>query len=130
MTSLLDLVLIDLYECDRESLMDTGRIREGMLEAARIMGAEVVGDSFHTFEPWGVSGTVTIAESHLAVHTWPEYDFAAVTFETCGQHMDHKKAYNYLIGFFHARKPRITQQKRGFIESAENTVLPYKQVVG
>ena len=130
MTSLLDLVLIDLYECDRESLMDTGRIREGMLEAARIMGAEVVGDSFHTFEPWGVSGTVTIAESHLAVHTWPEYDFAAVTFETCGQHMDHKKAYNYLIGFFHSLKPRITQQKRGFIESAENTVLPYKQVVG
>lgn len=110
--------------------MDTDRIREGMLEAAKIMGAEVVGDSFHTFEPWGVSGTVTIAESHLAVHTWPEYDFAAVTFETCGQHMDHKKAFNYLIGFFSSRRPRITQQKRGFIESADNTVLPYKQVVG
>jgi hypothetical protein len=55
------------------------------------MGAEVVANCFHTFKPWGVSGTVTIAESHLAVHTWPEYNFAAVTFETCGQGMDHKR---------------------------------------
>lgn len=129
MTSLLDLVLIDLYECDRECLVDTARIREGMLKAARIMGAEVVGDSFHTFEPWGVSGTVTIAESHLAVHTWPEYDFAAVTFETCGHHMDHKKAYDHLIAFFGCRKPEIKHQKRGFIESSD-AALPYKQVVG
>ena len=58
MYSLLDLVLIDLYECDHETLLDAEKIREGMLTAAEVMGAEVVAHCFHTFEPWGVSGTV------------------------------------------------------------------------
>ena len=129
MYSLLDLVLIDLYECDHARLDDVDLIREGMLKAAELLGAEVRGHSFHTFKPWGVSGTVTIAESHLAVHTWPEYDFAAVTFETCGHHMAHQKAYQYLIQFFGARRPKITLQKRGFIDSA-NGEISYKQEAG
>lgn len=129
MHSLLDLVLIDLYDCDRQSLLDEDQIREGMLKAAKLLGAEVVADCFHTFQPWGVSGTVTIAESHLAIHTWPEYDFAAVTFETCGQGMDHKRAYRYLIELFESKRPKITLQKRGFMESPHGE-LAYKQEVG
>jgi S-adenosylmethionine decarboxylase len=129
MYSLLDLVLIDLYECDHKSLLDENRIREGMLTAAELMGAEVVANSFHTFQPWGVSGTVTIAESHLAIHTWPEYNFAAVTFETCGRGMDHKRAYRYLVEFFHSKNAKITLQKRGFMESPQGE-LAYKQEVG
>ncbi|MBW1668738.1 MAG: adenosylmethionine decarboxylase [Deltaproteobacteria bacterium] len=129
MYSLLDLVLIDLYECDRERLLDAQEIRKGMLKAAGLMGAEVIGDSFHTFKPWGVSGTVTIAESHLAVHTWPEFNFAAITFETCGQMMDHRKAYRFLIDFFRSRSPKITHQKRGFMDSSKGEIQ-YKQEAG
>ncbi|MBW1999430.1 MAG: adenosylmethionine decarboxylase [Deltaproteobacteria bacterium] len=129
MYSLLDLVLIDLYECEREKLLDVGQIRDGMLRAAKLMGAEIIGESFHSFKPWGVSGTVTIAESHLAVHTWPEYDFAAVTFETCGDMMDHRKAYRYLVDFFGSKNPKITHQKRGFMDSTERPVY-YKQEAG
>ena len=129
LNALLDLVLIDLYECDRKRLVDAELIRQGMLEAAELMGAEVVGDSFHTFQPWGVSGTVTIAESHLAVHTWPEYDFAAITFETCGSHMNHEKAWAHLIRFFRAKRPKISHQKRGYMDLA-NTTFAYKQEVG
>ena len=129
MTALLNLVLIDLYECERERLTDADRIREGMLEAARILGAEVIGYAFHTFEPWGVSGTVTIAESHLAIHTWPEYDFAAITFETCGTLMSHRAAYQHLVRFFGSKNPRIVHQKRGFMDRAD-AGLKMKQVVG
>jgi S-adenosylmethionine decarboxylase proenzyme len=127
--SLLNLVLIDLYECDHESLIDQDLIKEGMIKAAELMGAEVIGHSFHTFKPWGVSGTVTIAESHLAVHTWPEFNFAAVTFETCGHHMDHPRAYRYLVQFFGAKNPKMTLQKRGFMDSPEGEIH-YKQEAG
>jgi len=127
--SLLDLVLIDLYDCEREKLLDVEQIRDGMLRAAKLMGAEIIGESFHAFKPWGVSGTVTIAESHLAVHTWPEYDFAAVTFETCGEMMDHRKAYRYLVDFFGSKNPKITHQKRAFMDSTERPVY-YKQEAG
>jgi S-adenosylmethionine decarboxylase proenzyme len=129
MHSLMDLVLIDLYDCDHERLLDAGRIEDGMLKAAELMGAEVIGHAFHTFKPWGVSGTVTIAESHLAVHTWPEYNFAAVTFETCGTRMDHPKAYRYLVEFFGAKNPKIIHQKRGFLDTVEKERY-YKQEVG
>ena len=129
LNALLDLVLIDLYECNHDRLLDVAQIEKGMLEAAGLMGAEVIGHSFHTFKPWGVSGTVTIAESHLAVHTWPEYDFAAVTFETCGHRMDHQKAYEYLVDFFDSNRPKMTRQKRGYMEALQG-VTYYKQRSG
>ena len=129
MYSLLELVLIDLYECDHERLGDADLIRDGMLKAAELMGAEVIGHSFHTFRPWGVSGTVTIAESHLAVHTWPEFNFASVTFETCGNRMDHEKAYSYLVKFFGAKRPQITRHQRGFMDFPAGEIY-YKQQPG
>ncbi|MCU0678906.1 MAG: adenosylmethionine decarboxylase [Planctomycetes bacterium] len=126
MRALLDLVLIDLYECEHETLLDKDEIKVKMLEAARLMGAQVVAVSFYTFAPFGVSGTITIAESHLAVHTWPEYDFAAITFETCGADMDLAKAYDFLVAAFGSKRPVITLQKRGFID-ANILVQPVKQ---
>ncbi|MFC1825653.1 adenosylmethionine decarboxylase [Thermodesulfobacteriota bacterium] len=122
MGSLLDLVLLDLYECNHARLVEAETIKKAMIEAAERMGAEVRGHSFHTFKPLGVSGTVTIAESHMAVHTWPEYNFAAVTFETCGRHMDHQKAGNYLIEFFGSKRPKMTYQKRGFFNTADGEI--------
>ena len=124
MYSLMNLVLIDLHDCDHDKLLNMDLIEQGMLKAAELMGAEVIGHAFHTFKPWGVSGTVTIAESHLAVHTWPEFNFAAVTFETCGTRMEHKEAYQYLSKFFGAKRPKITHQKRGFMD----TVKPEKYI--
>ena len=129
MQSLLNLVLIDLYECERERLVDADLIEKGMLQAAELMGAEVIGHSFHTFNPWGVSGTVTIAESHLAVHTWPEFNFVSVTFETCGNRMNHQRAYEFLTRFFRAKRPEISLHKRGFI-ALEGEEIHYKQGAG
>jgi S-adenosylmethionine decarboxylase proenzyme len=117
----MNVVLIDLYDCDPNRLDDLDLIRQGMVKAAEIMGATVKGHSFHAFEPWGISGTVIIAESHLGVHTWPEYEFAGVTFETCGQRLHHKKAYNFLIQLFLAKKHNITFLRRGFIDSLKGT---------
>ena len=42
------------------------------------MGATIVESRFHHFSPLGVSGVVIIMESHLTIHTWPEYEYAAV----------------------------------------------------
>ena len=126
MRALLDLVLMDFYECSRDKLLVESKIKEWMITAAKLMGAEVVANSFHTFKPWGVSGTVTIAESHLAIHTWPEYDFAAVTFETCGHRMDHKRAYKYLVNALGSKRSTMIHQKRGFIEG-DAVIAPVKQ---
>jgi S-adenosylmethionine decarboxylase proenzyme len=58
-------------------------LRALCLSVARDAGLSVVGDSFHQFEPQGVTGTVLLAESHLAIHTWPEHGFVTVDVYVC-----------------------------------------------
>ena len=71
-------LLLELYNCDTSLLNDTKRIEAALVEAARLVGATIIDTSFHHFSPYGVSGVVIIAESHITVHTWPEYNYAAV----------------------------------------------------
>jgi len=47
-------------------------------------GLHVVSSSFHQFEPHGVSAIYLLSESHLSVHTWPEYCYVALDIFTCG----------------------------------------------
>ncbi|WP_243314878.1 adenosylmethionine decarboxylase [Geothrix paludis] len=77
-------LLVEYTGCDAAILADLERITTAMLDAARASGATIVTHSFHHFSPHGVSGAVIIAESHLAIHTWPEHRFAAVDFFSCG----------------------------------------------
>lgn len=77
-------MLADMSGCDRIVLNDSTRICEIMLEAAKAAGATVLRHHFHQFNPEGVTGVVILAESHIAIHTWPQHAFAAVDIFTCG----------------------------------------------
>jgi len=81
-------LLVEFYGCDPDALNDVRGIEETMVQAAEEAGATVVKSVFHLFNPHGVSGVVVIAESHLAIHTWPEYGYAAVDLFTCGESVD------------------------------------------
>jgi S-adenosylmethionine decarboxylase len=83
--------LFDLYGCDPALLADQEVVRAALLEAVRQSGGTIITDVFHQFSPHGVSGVVVIAESHLAIHTWPERGFAAVDLFTCSATLDHER---------------------------------------
>ncbi|OGO31531.1 MAG: S-adenosylmethionine decarboxylase proenzyme [Chloroflexi bacterium RBG_16_56_11] len=108
-------LLVELHECDRGLLNDLDYIRKSMLTAAMDCGAVILGDSFHRFSPQGVSGVVVIAESHLSVHTWPEFGYAAVDIFTCGTTVDPQKAATVLIDKLGSRNPSLTEIKRGIL---------------
>ncbi len=76
-----------------------------MRQAAEEAGATIVDSSFHRFLPHGISGVVVIAESHLAIHTWPEYGYAAIDLFTCGDEVNPWKAFEFLRIKFDAKKP-------------------------
>jgi S-adenosylmethionine decarboxylase proenzyme len=78
-------LLVEFTGCEPAALADLELVTTTMLQAAEASGATIVTHSFHHFSPYGVSGAVIIAESHLAIHTWPEHGFAAVDFFTCGK---------------------------------------------
>lgn len=71
-------LLLELKHCNADLLDDLPYIRDALLQAANKTGATVIGQSFHQFSPQGVTGVVAIAESHLCIHTWPEFGYAAV----------------------------------------------------
>ena len=89
-------LLAEFYDCNSNILNNVQMIEDVMTEAAIACGATVIQKNFHLFNPYGVSGVVVISESHLAIHTWPEYGYAAVDLFTCGSSCDPKVAYEYL----------------------------------
>lgn len=117
--------LIDLKDCDAEILKSLERVREAMVEAAERTGATVVDVSFHQFNPFGISGMVIIAESHLSIHTWPEYGFAAVDIFTCGEQIKPAEAASFLIERFQCKSPSVSEMKRGILAPFDRK-LPHK----
>ena len=65
-------------------------LRTLCLDAVRQAGLTIVGDCFHQFEPQGVTGTVLLAESHLAIHTWPERGFVTIDVYVCNLTTDNR----------------------------------------
>ncbi|MCS7206680.1 MAG: adenosylmethionine decarboxylase [Dehalococcoidia bacterium] len=109
-------LILELRGCDPRLLDDLPYIRQTLLEAAQIAGATIVGQTFHKFHPVGVTGVVAIAESHLCIHTWPEYGYAAVDIFTCGERFSPHRAAQWVIERLHCQEPDITELERGRLE--------------
>lgn len=109
-------VLLELHDCDRDILGDPVRIEQIMKDAAEAARATIVKSVFHQFNPFGVSGVVVIAESHLAIHTWPEYGYAAVDLFTCGEDVDPWIAHQYVAEKLKARNKTSLEMKRGLFD--------------
>jgi S-adenosylmethionine decarboxylase proenzyme len=63
-------------------------LRALCLRLSEASGMTIVGDRFFQFEPQGVTGTVLLAESHLAIHTWPEHGFVTIDVYVCNYTTD------------------------------------------
>lgn len=95
-------ILVEFSDCNADVLNDVATIEKAMIDAAQTAGATVINSSFHHFSPWGVSGVVVIQESHLAIHTWPEYKYAAVDLFTCGESVNPWVSFEFLKKVFEA----------------------------
>lgn len=95
-------ILVEFMNCKADVLNDVAAIEKAMVDAAQIAGATVINSTFHHFSPYGVSGVVVIQESHLAIHTWPEYRYAAVDLFTCGSSVDPWVSFEHLKKAFDA----------------------------
>jgi len=85
-------VVANLYRCrgDARYLTDAEPLRQFCLDQVNRVGLTVLGDLFHQFPDaaghasgGGVTGCVVLAESHLAIHTWPELGSVTVDVYVC-----------------------------------------------
>ncbi len=118
-------LLVELRDCNPKIIKDLAKVKNALVSAAKEAKATIVDISFHEFNPFGISGMVIIAESHLSIHTWPEYSYAAVDIFTCGDLIKPEVAASFLIKEFESRTPSIVELKRGILSPA-NKKLPHK----
>lgn len=120
-------LLCEYHGCDRELLNRPEVIREELIEAVKRAGATPIQDIVHNFTPHGVTGVVVIAESHFAIHTWPEYGFAAVDLFTCGETVDPWVAFEHLATALKAANHSVVEMRRGLLPVADGAAkLPHK----
>jgi spermidine synthase len=113
-TSLGHHILVEFMNCDPHIMNDVAGIERDMVAAAEKAHATVINSTFHHFSPWGVSGVVVIQESHLAIHTWPEYGYAAVDLFTCGD-MNAWISFDFLKEAFKSQSYSAIEMKRGSV---------------
>ncbi len=99
----------NLYGCDAGALADEQLIVNVVREAVTVARATLM--EIKSWKVEGIKGGVSvlalITESHIAVHTWPEYRYAAVDVFTCGDHSDPKAAFEHIVK---ALKPKLVVQ--------------------
>ncbi len=106
-------LLLELRQCNPALLDDLHYIKDSMIKAADQVGVHVIGESFHRFEPQGVTGILAISESHFCIHTWPEYGYAAADLFTCGTSLDPERAARFLIDKLECKDSTLTRVIRG-----------------
>jgi len=107
-------VVGNLYQCDRSVLTNINRLNRIVVEAARV-GRMTLLD----IKSWkigeGVSLIGIVLESHISIHTWPEYCFATVDVYSCGMNTDPEAAFDYIVRALKARRV----EKRVILRSYE-----------
>ncbi|PKD44824.1 adenosylmethionine decarboxylase [Rhodohalobacter barkolensis] len=119
-------ILVEFYDCDESKINDVSYIENSLIQATKASKATIISHNFHKFSPYGVSGVVVIAESHVAIHTWPEYNYAAVDIFTCGDTIDPWVIQEHLKDYFDSKNVSSMEMKRGMFRVPEGQKLLFK----
>jgi len=107
-------LVADFFECSGD-LNSPDMIMKALEKACTVSGATIISKTGHHFSPYGVTAVVIIAESHLAIHTWPEFKYAAVDVFTCGTTVDSQAAFLSLKDDFGSDRVELQEIHRGIL---------------
>lgn len=107
-------VIIELWGCS-EVINDAGHVENSIRSAVLAANATLLDLFVHEFSPQGVTGVAVLAESHLSIHTWPEYGYVAADVFTCGSTTRPDAAAEVLRKEFEAEAVEIKELQRGVI---------------
>jgi S-adenosylmethionine decarboxylase len=109
-------ILADLCGVAADVLRDGAVLESVLRAAAAAAGSRVLSGHFHRFgESGGITGVVLLAESHMSIHTWPEFEFAAADIFMCGA-SDPTRALQVLLAALKPTRQFIRSETRGLME--------------
>ena len=104
--------LFELHGGNPNLLNDEEFVKSALIEAAEVAGATLLSLVSHKFSPQGVTAVALLSESHISLHSWPEYGFASIDCYTCGSHTDPESACKSLKDAFEATYSAIRLLQR------------------
>ncbi|WP_298834081.1 adenosylmethionine decarboxylase [uncultured Piscinibacter sp.] len=123
----------DLHGCTarRAEMSDVEALRMRCLVAVHTAGLTPVGELFHRFaaaapgtSPGGITGVVLLAESHLAVHTWPELDAVTLDVYVCNFGVDNSARAQALLDALVAAFAPASVERHRLLRGARSAVAP------
>ncbi len=99
-----------------KSIEDPKELGDLLIEAAKKAGNKPLNFAFHKFQPQGITGVLLLAESHIAVHSWPELNYLAIDIFTCGKKTFPERALKHLKEKLKPKKVKVYKFKRGLYE--------------
>ncbi len=105
-------LIVEVWEPSGVDLTDKDTIRAVLMRAVKLSGSTLIRSYFHRLHPGGITGFLLLKESHISIHTWPEYGYAALDFFTCGQ-TDAHKGLEEVTRVFKPRSVKVTEIVRG-----------------
>lgn len=115
-------LVLDAWQAPTELLNDPQKVRQALIDAIAASNATLIDLCLHQFSPQGITATATLAESHIAIHTWPEHGYFAADLFFCGEGKP-AIAMEVLQTALQAKSARLQQVERGFsIEKMEPTL--------
>jgi S-adenosylmethionine decarboxylase proenzyme len=122
-------ILAEFHDCAGEArlLHDAGALASLCRRACVEAGLDVVAAAFHQFPGAGATGALVLAESHLAVHTWPELDAVTLDLYVCNHSRDNRAAaetaYRALASAFRAKNCVRRDIERGAVAGVPDLTL-------
>ena len=104
-------IIADFWNCSYED--DHKALLNLLTESAHVSNAKILSSLSHQFEPCGSTAILLLAESHISIHTWPEYNYIAIDVFTCGHDMKPEAAIKFLKEKLQPQQVTIKRIQRG-----------------
>lgn len=105
-------LILDAWKVSSDRLNDPDFLRRAMKRAVDDCGATLINLCIHQFSPYGVTATATLAESHMAVHTWPEHGYLGADLFFCGSGRP-ERALDTLVDLYEPKEVKVRCLNRG-----------------
>ncbi len=98
---------------DGKIIDSSAKLKKVLIESARKANNTPLEVAIHKFSPQGITGVILLAESHIALHAWPEKKYIGIDIFTCGAKAKPYLALKYFKKVFAPKKYKVQEQKRG-----------------
>ena len=110
-------LILEMWGC--ENLNSVEATEQALREMVDALDVTLLDMKVYPFSPFGITGMAIVSESHLVIHTWPEYGYAAVDLFTCGARREPAAAVPVLRKHFDPERVQVMEMTRGQLDLPE-----------